>query len=195
MHDGSGTAGEREVDVVDDEAVRGGCSDERGGEARGVGGGVTQGGEQVGVGGVVGRFELVVEFFGEGLGEGEGGQAVERSFPGPGDGAAGDDEPQGGVKAYVDAAEDCIDRGGPRYEVIESDVHAITRGAVDDPGGATEATISLGGVDGSVAGFGGADPALFGLGCSDVGRVARSAQGRDEFVQEGAGDAVVVSDQ
>ena len=67
--------------------------------------------------------------------------------------------------------------------------------AVDDPGGATEAAIGFGCVDGAVAGFGGADPTLFGLGCSDVGRVARSAQGRDEFVQEGAGDAVIVGDE
>jgi hypothetical protein len=79
--------------------------------------------------------------------------------------------------------------------MVEGDVHAIARGAVDDPGGATEAAIGFVCVDGAVAGFGGADPTLFGFGRSDVGSVACETECSDEFMKEGAGDAVVVSDQ
>ena len=83
MHDGIGAAGEREIDVMDDKAMRGCSTNKWSGESRGVGGGVSQGGEQVGVGGVVGRFQLVVDFFGEGLGEGEGGASRGARLPRP----------------------------------------------------------------------------------------------------------------
>lgn len=82
-----------------------------------------------------------------------------------------------------------------REEVVDGDVDAVARGAVDDPSGTTEAVVGYGGVDGAIAGFGGADPALFSFRCDDSDGVSGAEEREDDFVEEDAADAVVVGDE
>ena len=199
---GRGGAGQWKVEVVHDKGARGRGGDEARRKARSVGGGMTQGHEQFGVGDVVVGFKPLVDFGGEILRERDRGQAVEGAFPRAGDGAAGDDEPEGGVEAEVDAAQNGIGarEAGAGEQVSEGDVDAIGRGAVDGPRGAGEERKRGGrrqafGVDGAVAGLGGAGPALLGFGRDDSDGVAVGEERGDEFVKERAGDAVVVGDE
>ena len=142
-------------------------------------------------------FKALVDFGREVLGKRDRGQAVERAFPRAGDGAAGDDETEGGVETDVDAAEDGIGFKLGRQEVGEGDIDAIGRGAVDGPGGATErrGRVNAGGVDRAVAGLGGAGPTLLGFRCDYGDGVAGGEERGDKFVEERAGDAVVVGDE
>lgn len=192
---GVGPAREREVEVVDDEIARRGRGDAGGHEARGVLRGDSEDGVEFGVGDVAGGLEAVVDFGGEILRQGDGREAVQSAFPCAADGTARDDEAEAGVESDVDAADDAVGFQLGREEMVEGDVDAVARRAVDDPRGAAEAVVGGDGVDGAVARFGGADPALLGLGRDDGDGVAGGEEGADEFVEEDAVDAVVVGDE
>lgn len=142
-------------------------------------------------------LEALVDFGREVLGKRDGRQAVEGAFPSAGDGAAGDDETEGGVETDVDAAEDGIGFKLGRQEVGEGDIDAIGRGAVDRPSRAKQCRggFEAGGMDRAVAGLGGAGPTLLGFRCDYGDGVAGGEERGDKFVEERAGDAVVVGDE
>jgi len=189
----AGRAGE--IYVVDNERVRRGGRDHLGGEAGGVDRRVAERCKKVVVGVVVAGLERFVDSLGQLLGECDGRQTVQGTLKSAGDGAAAQDETQGGVVAHVDAAQHGFGREIGGQEVVDRDVNAVARGAVDTPCRAAEAALDGGGVDGPAAGFGGSDPALFGLGRGHHDAVAGRAQCVDEFVKKRAVDAVVVRDE
>ena len=190
-----GAAREWEIDVVDDEIARRGRGNAGGHEARGMRRGDSEDGVEFGVRKVAGGLQSVVDFGGEILRQGDGGEAMEGAFPRAADGTARDDETEASVEADVDAADDAVGLQRGRKEMVEGDVDAVAGRAVDDPGGAAETVVGGDGVDGAAAGFGGADPALLGLGRDDGDGVAGGEKGADEFVEEDAVDAVIVGDE
>ena len=73
-------------------------------ESRGVGGGNPKHRMQGRVGPPTRRLQLIVEFGAHVLGKGDGGNAMQGSFPGPGDCSARDDEAERGIQPDIDAA-------------------------------------------------------------------------------------------
>lgn len=89
---GRGCAGEGKIEIVDDELAGRRVGRKGGHETRGVFGGGAQDRMERGIGDVVVGFERIVDLAGEVLGEGEGRETVEGTFPSAADSAAGDDE-------------------------------------------------------------------------------------------------------
>jgi len=98
-----------------------------------VGGGLFERGAQFRGGSLPGFVPRGEGFRGQFLREGDGGQSVHRTLPGAADGATGEDETEGDVKADVDATHDGFGPApaGFGQQVRKGDGHAIAGRAVD----------------------------------------------------------------